>query len=115
MWLSSQDAALKNYFSIIPALEINYNNKVYHCLQESGYSGDALQNLLGSLTISAIAKEMTNRPWSGFLTVARGLLAGLTINTLNAIVCVKGVQGDIDAEIAIAYDVYITAFNKPCN
>jgi hypothetical protein len=110
-----QHAALKAYLSIIPNLEIDYNNKVWQCLQQNGLSGDALQNMFGALTISAVAKEMYNRPWSGFLTIARGILAGLTINGANAVTCVWGVQGDTNAEIDKAYNKYIEDFNKPCN
>ncbi|ADB42316.1 hypothetical protein [Spirosoma linguale] len=110
-----QHEALKAYLSIVPNLEIDYNNKVYQCLQQNGFSGDALQNMFGSLAISAVAKEMYKRPWSGFLTVARGILAGLTINGANAVTCVWGVQGDTNAEIDKAYNKYKEDFNKPCN
>lgn len=110
-----QHAALKEYLGIIPNIEEDYNNKVRQCLDQNSVSGDAIQNVLGSLTLSAIAREMYKRPWTGFLTVARGMLAGLTINGANATTCVWGVQGDIDAEINKAYNKYVQEFNKPCN
>jgi hypothetical protein len=110
-----QHAALKEYLSIIPGLESIYNNKVYLCLVENGYGGSALQTALGSLTISAIAKEMANQPWSTFLTVARGLLIGVGTNVLNANVCIKNIQGDTNIAIDTAYNKYIIDFAKPCN
>ncbi|WP_128545697.1 hypothetical protein [Larkinella soli] len=68
------------------------------------YSGAALERIFGSLTLSGVAKEMVKMPWNNFLTAVRGVLFGLSLNVLDANACVKGAQGDIDAEIAKAYN-----------